>query len=280
MNCYTTKKVFGDGAEVCIQKLTNNHTKLHIHEFIELVYTQSGEGWHEINGERFEVSKGDIIFINYGNDHVIHSDTGMVYYNILFTPGFLSTELTSSRNAFDLLMLSSFKCFSQTDVHPKFTYTGDELLLTETVISQMHNEYINKKTGYDEVLKSYMTILMTSIFRKMETLSPLPEKSKIPAEMLEFIENHYREKITINTLANRCFYNPSYFSRIFKETYGMTLTQYISEKRFDKARELLKTTKMTVEQIAIMSGYKNTAAIYKQFKTKLGITPHEFRTKQ
>ncbi|NSW90624.1 MAG: helix-turn-helix transcriptional regulator [Firmicutes bacterium] len=51
--------------------------------------------------------------------------------------------------------------------------------------------------------------------------------------MLKHIEENYNKKLTLNELARSSFYNPSYFSRIFKECYGKILTEYISEKRLE-----------------------------------------------
>lgn len=105
----------------------------------------------------------------------------------------------------------------------------------------------------------------------------LGNEKKIPSEILEYLDNNYDEKITVNTLAERSFYNPSYFSRIFSETFGMSITEYIKEKRFEKACELLSDTDLSVEDIATKSGYRDSGAIFKHFKKKLGITPTEYR---
>lgn len=271
--------MFGNGDEFFVKRTNGSIVKPHTHEFIELVYICSGEAYHEIDGVQYKTKKGDFLFINYGSNHAIYADSPFEYYNILFTPGFLSKELTNSRNAFDLLMLNSFSSFSKSNLHPMFTFTGSEMLTLERIIDELESEFNNHKNGYSEIIKSYMTIILITLFRKMEPASPFTEKKKIPAEMLEYIENHYKEKITINTLADRCFYNPSYFSRIFKEIYGVTLTQFIAEKRFENACRLLLTTDCTIEEIAITSGYKNTAAIYKHFKSKLGLTPKEYKQK-
>ena len=141
----------------------------------------------------------------------------------------------------------------------------------------MKIEYAEKTRGYEQALKSYITILLIHIFRKMDKGNILGKEKRIPTEILEYLDNNYNEKITVNALAERCFYNPSYFSRIFSETYGMSITDYVLEKRFEKACHLLSTTSMTVDAIAAEAGFRDSGAIFKYFKKKLGITPAEYR---
>ena len=72
-------------------------------------------------------------------------------------------------------------------------------------------------------------------------------------------------------------YNPSYFSRIFSEAFGMSITDYVLEKRFEKACSLLVSTDMTIEKIAAESGFRDSGSIFKYFKKRLGLTPAEYR---
>lgn len=190
MNCYTSKQFFGDSEEFHVSRISSRDVQLHSHEFIELVYIYSGEAYHEIDGIKYKTQKGNMLFINYGSNHKIYADSKFVYYNILFTPAFLSKELTNSRNAFDLLMLNSFSSFAKSGQCSKFTFSGSEMLLTEKIIEEMQLEFKNKENGHFEIIKSYMTVLLINLFRKMDATSSLPEKKKIPAEMIEYIESH------------------------------------------------------------------------------------------
>ncbi len=275
---FTKKEVFKTGTPISILKSTKtSEFDTHTHDFIELVYIKSGNGYHIIDDMEFQVKKGDLLFINYGKTHSFRSEKGFVFYNILLTPWFMSEELVNSENAIDLLSLNCFESFSTFNDEPKISFSADEIVFVENMILEMEKEYYTKARGYEQALKSYITVLLIHIFRKMEKSNILGKEKKIPAEILEYLDNNYNEKITVNTLAERCFYNPSYFSRIFSETFGMSITDYVLEKRFEKACELLTQTDMTVEEIALISGYRDNGAIFKHFKKKLGTTPNEYR---
>lgn len=273
------KQVFGNKSEISVRKFTDSDVDYleHTHDFIELIYIESGSAVQKIDEAEFAVKKGDLVFINYGKTHSFKSESGFTFYNILLTPAFLSDELTNSENAMDLLSLGCFESFSDFTDEPKITFAADEVLFIEHMILEMAREYKEKRSGYDQALKGYITVLLIHIFRKMKKENKLLRGKKIPSEILDYLDNNYNEKITINALAERCFYNPSYFSRIFSETFGMSITEYILEKRFEKACGLLKTTDMTIEEIAESSGYRDSAAIFRHFKKKLGITPGEYR---
>ncbi len=276
MNHFSGEDMFGSGASVYVERSKSFCYGKHTHEFLELVYIKDGTGKHIINDVSYDVKKGDLLFINYGKTHSFESENGMDYYNILLTPEFISEQLTNSENAIDLLTLSCFESFSNFNDEPKIRFSSSEIIFVEQLLNEMEREFAKKDAGYTEVLKSCITVLLIHIFRKMDR-GMLADDKKIPAEILDYIDNNYNEKITIKDLAKRCFYNPSYFSRIFSEIYGMTITEYISERRFEKACQLLSESDMTVEEVARSAGYRDTAAIFRHFKKKLGITPGDYR---
>ena len=139
----------------------------------------------------------------------------------------------------------------------------------------MYREYQSSDSGRATVLKSYLSILLAYIFRKM--LPGGDRADAAPSEMLRYIETHFNENLSLSSLAKKCFYSPKYFSRVFKERYGITVSEYIQKKRMEKGRELLENTDRTVEEISSMVGYCDATHFYKYFKRFYGITPKEYR---
>ncbi len=264
---------------------SEKNEKLHIHEFIELTYIFSGRGTHKINGISYPVSKGDLLFINYNNTHCFEYIEPMTYCNILMLPSFISTELLNSENALDMLMLSTFNdlCADIKSIHPFMHFHGKEVEKIESLIEDMIVEFNNKEKGYRSALKSLMTILLIKIFRKMQfedNLGTIRQTGKLTAEIIEYIEKNCFEKISVNALAEKCFYTPSYFSRIFKDCYGITLTSYIQKQRIDKAKQLLTESDMSVNKICTYVGYSDKTQFYKIFKKHSdGLLPNEYRKK-
>ena len=96
-------------------------------------------------------------------------------------------------------------------------------------------------------------------------------------DLAEYIRTHCDEKLTLQSLAKKSFYNPSYFSRLFRDLYGMTVTEYINHSRVEKAKELLLTTNYTVQEISEQVGYSGQSAFYKKFSEITGVTPKQYR---
>lgn len=259
--------------------------KKHIHEFIEITYIFSGKGIHKINGVSYPVSKGNLLFINYNNTHYFEPIEPLTYCNIILLPEFISTELINSENAMDMLMLSTFNdlCADIKSIRPFLYFQGKAAKEIENLIEEMIDEFENKEKSYRSVLKSLLTVLLVKIFRKMQlddNIGTIKQTGKSTLNILEYIEKNCFEKISINDLAKKCFYNPSYFSRIFKECYGITLTAYIQEQRITKAQQLLIESDMSINKICSYVGYNDKTQFYKIFKKYSdGLLPNEYRKK-
>ena len=257
----------------------------HAHEFIEVVYCYEGSGIQYIGGREYPMSRGTLVFLNYGQSHGYRATTDLHYYNILLTPSFLSESLIHTVDAFALLALTAFSDFQNaiSNPPPVFKFTGRDMLEVEDLAERMEREFTRKEAGYRTILYGYMTVLFTKIFRKMALPVVAADAPGAPAgrgiapEILDYIEQHCCEKITLAELARKSFYNPSYFSRIFKEFSGQSLTEYVHKKRIERAVELLRTTDEPVEQIGVLVGYNDKKQFYRQFRQYTGETPGAVR---
>ena len=97
---------------------------------------------------------------------------------------------------------------------------------------------------------------------------------------LEYIHKNLTTELRLCDIADVAGMSASYFSNVFKTVMGITLWDYITEKRIDIAMRLLdKNAEYTMLEIALDSGFNNTANFNKAFKKHTGLTPLEFRNK-
>lgn len=277
---YEKTRIFKEDEYIVVHKnKARNPMKIHMHDFIEVVYIMSGSGKQWVDNKAYEVSRGSLLFINYGQTHTFTSDDEMIYCEILIRPEAISEKIINSDNAFEILSLTAFEDFRNADVTSPFVkFSGAERSRVENIIEQMLWEYQKEKCGLKTVLKGYLTVLLAYIFRKM-----IPENNDydaIPSHITEYINGHLQEKMSLETLAKKCFYSPKYFSKIFKECYGMTVTEYIQKKRIDEGRRLLEETMLPVDEISERVGYGEPVHFYKYFKKIVGVTPTEYRKKK
>ncbi len=98
------------------------------------------------------------------------------------------------------------------------------------------------------------------------------------AEILNFIDNHLDQKLSIQTLAEQFGYNTSYFARKFASDFGITPAKYILQQRIVMSQNLLLGSNQTTEEIANAVGFYDASHLIAKFKESEGITPpHKYR---
>lgn len=113
----------------------------------------------------------------------------------------------------------------------------------------------------------------------LKSLSSNHEKkqSKIVKNILEYIDRNYRLPITSKSVAEEFYFNPSYFSSMFKEHVGTSFTKYVTNLRITEAKELLRETNIKIGDIARKVGYDDVQYFIKLFKNSTGTSPGNYR---
>ncbi len=284
MDCrhYLAKKEFKNDNVVAIKRLTDNRDdKIHDHDFVEIVYILEGSGIHSINGTEYPVQAGDLLYINYGCTHSFVIPEKMIAYNLMVKLDYFDKQLNTPNNAnniFSLLALTSFEEIqSEIDrASPLVSFYGEEQANIRFILEKIESELENNYLGKSVLLESYVNILLTNVFRKI-LMSDNRDEEIIPAEIIMYIQEHCGEKLSLKDLAEKCFYNPAYFSRLFKKAFNMTLTEFIMEQRLKKASHFLRNTEMSVDEVAAVCGFTDKTFFYTRFKQKYGCTPGDYK---
>ena len=248
----------------------------HTHDFIEIVYVMSGNAVEKVNDGEYEVRRGDLIFINYQSTHTFIPNDDFSYINICFKPETVDSLITPE-NAFALLQLTAFDELRKENNDGMVSFFGNERDEVETLLQSMLSEYRSKHSFRRTVLESYMNILLVKILRKTAAEPHSAERSGTWQDIADYIDRNLGEELTLSALAQKCFYNPSYFSRVFKEHFGTSLTEYINKRRMDRAKKLLCEGKLSVEEIAYRVGYPSKSSFYRVFTRLTGTTPAEYK---
>lgn len=93
----------------------------------------------------------------------------------------------------------------------------------------------------------------------------------------KYIEEHYMEDISLDSIAGVFFFNASYFSNLFKSETNICFCDYLQRVRMDKAKELLMSNKYKVYEVANLVGYQDSKYFNRIFKKEFGATPDEYR---
>lgn len=96
-------------------------------------------------------------------------------------------------------------------------------------------------------------------------------------EAIDYINNHLRNELTQKEVADYVHLNPSYLSSLFKEHVKLTFSEYVTRRRIQRAKELLMTTNLPINDISEESGYKTAKYFIKIFRELEGMTPSAYR---
>lgn len=249
----------------------------HTHDFVEIVYIDSGKIDHIVNGKEFHAKKGDLLFLNYNSVHSFKPLCPSTYYNISFYPEILEKIITPE-NAFSLLSLSTFNEISKETNEGLVSFNAHEQRIVKNILDAIAEEQSKHLPRFEVINESYMNILITMILRK----TSLPDEPETNAwnELADYISDNLDSDLSLEALAKKCFYNPSYFSRLFKSKFKISLVEYVSNKRVEKAIGLLTDTELSIKAIASACGFSNKSVFYLTFAKITGKTPMEYRGKR
>lgn len=102
--------------------------------------------------------------------------------------------------------------------------------------------------------------------------------NKIPEKAKEYIKIHYKENITLKSVADHVYLNPNYFSQLFKNETGENFIDYLIETRIKEAKKLLAMPEIKVYEVGEKVGYEDPVSFNRAFKKIVGISPNEYRS--
>lgn len=285
MEIYHKEHYFRKGESICVNKsiyIAGCHSE-HTHDFLEIAYISQGIGYHWFNGVKMHVQKGDLFFINFNTKHFFEPvSDDFTWMNSVFLPEVIDPTLVDSENAEDVLKLMLFSYIFPTENIrlPEIQLQGS-INEFENIFEDMLREYEVCKKGYQDVLKHYLFILLIRMFRSYAIVKQKNLQIKEGNEVIEKVINYLTQNslynVKLENIARKAFLSPSYFSTLFRQKTGQSLTQFLHKIRIQKACELLENTDRSVLDIMNEVGYKDTKFFYDIFKRHTKTSPGLYR---
>lgn len=249
---------------------------LHWHEEMELIYIASGKGIITVQAERYEVREGDIVTIPPQTVHSTEQLHGeeMECFNILFRLSMLESEYGISKFT---------RClYNHNKPVPCYLPAGDPL--NEKLKQPVQELIQNRKEGqtdYALMIRAHLYAILYHIIhqrkesqREDSIMDTNYDKLKV---ILEYLQTHYTEPITVQQAADMCGFSASHFMKLFRELTGISFTQYVKCLRLDAAAEQLRSTAKRVSEIAEMVGFRNLSYFSRAFEEQYCLTPSAYR---
>ncbi len=251
---------------------TRSEEKYHVHEHqMELAFIMSGHGRYKIDNRIYDIEEGDILVLNPG-----------VYHQSLVTdPMHPATEFFVGLSDFCLEGMRQ-NCIELDSGLPIYKASADLKLKLMRLCIAMDAEKNTCGAGKYYMMQSYLVQYVLYILRDMQEAS-LPNgrcafesvnKNEIVSQIMQYFEEHYAEKISLDIISENMYVSPFYISKIFKSVTGDTPIRYLIDVRLDKAKKLLMThPELSVHEVAEMVGYDDAYHFSKLFKKRFGTSP-------
>ena len=130
-----------------------------------------------------------------------------------------------------------------------------------------------------DIIRASIEALIVAVNKIEELSSTEPVKDARMIEIMNYIQANYID-VTLDDLAEKFFLSKPYLSKYIREKSGMTFGDLVKKIRMKKARALLKSSSMTVENIALSVGYQNVEHFNRLFKKAYDMTPVQFRNQK
>ncbi|WP_010168291.1 AraC family transcriptional regulator [Candidatus Epulonipiscium viviparus] len=220
-----------------------------------------GEGSVTCNKTEYYPEVGDIMFVPKGslNSYATNKDKPYKKYWCHFDADILSTDIAVYLS-FPLLVKNANK---------KISYK----LFAKLV------KYHESKNPIDAIYaKALLLRIIHFYFSECEfvKINDVPNQT-VMGKLVKYIDENLERKITLTELAKFAHLNANYLCTLFSSTFGQTPIEYITNKKIEKAKILLRTTTDTIEEISNTLGFSSPFYFSAVFKKRIGYSPSQFR---
>lgn len=224
----------------------------------------AGSGYYMVNGKKFHLRGGEGFLIEPGVSTFYQADIKDPWTYLWI--GFSGKEIVDKY----------LKRAGLTSGNYSFSVNNTEIFLDyiQKCFSKIEHTLANEL-----FLDGYTFEFLASLVENARPITKAYEakENEYVNEALYYLYNNYTKQINVTDIANNLNVNRSYISRIFKESIGMTIKEYLLELRINHASDLLAMSTLSIETVALESGFTNPEMFSKLFKKERCKTPKEYR---
>lgn len=229
----------------------------HLHSHIEIVHMLRGYCVAYIDGERYELRKGDCMVIFPNRVHNFKKGIDDYADVIIVSPDILSEY----KNIFSRKLPES----------PCVSGISDEVSGLFDAAYKSEGKYAESKK------RGYCTAILGCLFEKMELKRIGAGENKTIQNILSYCSENYKTALTLTDISEEFNLSESYVSHLFSEKLRMGFRQYINSLRISEAIQLLAEGKLNTTQIAYEIGYETTRTFNRAFAANVGCSPTEYK---
>ena len=204
---------------------------------------------------------------------LFRSPENCVYECLVFDPQALIPGIESCREALaPLLRNNIFWKNGSIDAKSGFRVAQERLF---SLAANFEGQGIGMLAAVFDFLRQALDALGSAQLRTVSERSWQKAEQLKPA--LEYIEKHYDQHVSLETLARLTGFSPKYFCRYFRTIVHRSPIDYLNYYRIERAARFLAGDDMNVAEVAVHCGYADSSAFIKQFRKYKGTTPKQYK---
>lgn len=242
-------------------------------DFYELCFIISGDRKCINANQVFYLHSGDVGVTDKNLYHCSTSMSKSPYESILikFTPDLIYPLITSIGN----------KAFDDFIKYPVYHFSKNDQKIIYDIFNEMCIEFQLDEPASELILQGMLHKLILTMIRT-RIMDSIPEirlknASLSIMEAIYYIESTYYKDPSLENVASKVSLTPFYFSKLFKESTGVTYSAYLNHVKVQQARVLLINTKLSMDEIAEQCGFSTRNYMCAIFKKITNLTPKEFK---
>ena len=231
--------------------------KLNFHSQVEVHLLTKGRGEMLIGKEARALTAGDIAFCFSYDAHGFRSEEGAEGFHLIVPTKLLGEYAPLVSDA-----RGRSRFLSDGAVFNRCMAAAERMLQTESDLAR----------------HGYALAILGEILDALPRTVSVSEKGErtFPREIMIYINEHYREELSLPSLAAEWGYHPSYLSRVFRETFGISFCKYLSAVRLRECVLRLKAGEGTVTACSMDCGFGSVRSFYRVFEEEFGCSPREY----
>ena len=239
------------------------NSTLHTHACAELFFITRGHGVFQVRQERFPVAINDLVVVNTSVPHTETSQNGSpMEYVVLGVEGL---ETSADASGCVLIRLYAEEAISSS---------------LRTLIQETREP----RAGCDEICQHLLEVILLRLARRddfaLSDAVPAGPRSSREFELVRrYIDNHFKENLTLDQLAQLAHLNKYYLAHAFRAEFGTSPINYLISRRIEESRFLLRETDHTLSLISQMLGFSSLSYFSQCFRRVEGVSPMEYRKK-
>lgn len=261
MERYLIDLLAAPNTPIVVMKQSLSDIAVHWHDFYELVFVLSGISRHICNGQDELVGAGSSMLLSPTDFHGFElvSEEPLTCYNVVIDPWVAEGHLHG--------LLSAEKAS-----HP---WAVEDFSEARPDFERLWIESRGGRPGAARVLDAALACLLVGFARRVSpaATSAGPAEEDPVRRALFYIDQHFREPLSLAAVAAQAFLSPNYFSERFHELTGISFQAYVQQSRLRFARSLLAATDMAVTDAAFAAGFNSPSHFGRAYRARYGCSP-------